>query len=142
MYIENYLLLFQRPIIMADAFFAGSHHAKPFLQKLNEDLHKKSQFMGSCIVWTGSQDKYGYGIHRITICGKRVKLRVHRLSCYLGNCEQILSREIHVSHLCHTKLCIRLEHLSYESPAVNNSRKECSTSGECIGHRGYSSCIL
>lgn len=130
------------PSHMAAAFFTTPppHQLK---LKLEADLDEKCQSVGQCILWTGAKDRYGYGYHRFTWIGKRLKLKVHRLAFYLSNHSHIaLQPSFHVSHLCHNKLCFAKNHLSYEPGSVNNARKVCVTDGECYGHMGLRRCCL
>lgn len=86
-----------------------------------------------CHEWTGSVNKDGYGLYRPCFRGKQIKLTVHRFKFYIHNIN-IFTSDMHVSHLCHNKLCIRLNHLSLEPQSVNNSRKTCALEGQCEGH--------
>ena len=127
---------------MAAAFFS-SFPPDQLVVKLEAVLGEKSELVGLCCLWTGETDRYGYGVHRVVVSGKRIKLKVHRLKYYL--CDpghSALQRNFHISHLCHNKLCINIEHLSYEPVTVNNSRKVCLTNGQCSGHRGFRECCL
>lgn len=108
------------------------------IEKKNKNLKIKS----GCHVWTGGDLTHdGYGTFRIVFRGKRKRFKVHRINYFL-NIGHSLNPQFHVSHLCHNKLCILFEHLSYEPKSVNDSRNICKNNGECIGHRGYKKCIL
>jgi ribosomal protein S16 len=61
-------------------------------------------------------------------------LRVHRLQMYIHNGCRAIDTVQHVSHLCHNKLCVRIEHLSLETAQINNNRQICKNNGECTGH--------
>ena len=97
-----------------------------------EAFSDKSAPCGECVVWTGSTDKYGYGIHRVIVGGKQLRLLVHRLAYFIEKSPIELSPCINVSHLCHNKLCINVNHLSYESNSVNNARKVCQAFGNVL----------
>lgn len=100
------------------------------------------EVQSGCHLWTGGNvSTYGYGTIRIVFRGKRKRFFVHRL-LYFIEVKHELCPTFHVSHLCHTKLCINFKHLSYESKAVNESRNICKKNGECTGHKGYKKCIL
>lgn len=86
-----------------------------------------------CHEWTGSVNKDGYGLYRPCFRGKQIKLTVHGFNFHIHNIN-IFTSDMHVSHLCHNKLCIRLNHLSLEPQSVNNSRKTCALEGQCEGH--------
>lgn len=94
-----------------------------------------------CLLWSGAQ-RNSYGILENRFRGNKIKIPVHRLAYFLKhNCEP-LSPEMHVSHLCHNKLCINVEHLSLEPQAINNSRQICKNEGECYGHHGFQNCLI
>ena len=94
-----------------------------------------------CRLWLGSKDRDGYGIVRFWFRGTRLKVKTHRLAFYLENNFPTM-KGMHVSHICHTKDCIAVSHLSLETVAINNERKICVNNGECTGHYGYKRCIL
>lgn len=104
-------------------------------------IDKKSVSVGNCLKWHGTVDTDGYGQLRFMLRGRRVKVRVHR-AVYFLETGQVLDPKIHVSHLCHNKLCINLNHLNYEPQGVNNARKVCFNEGVCTGHYGYPACRL
>lgn len=96
----------------------------------------------NCHIWTGGNvtaDRYG--TFRIVFRGKRKRFSVHRLLFFM-NVNHDLCQTFHVSHLCHTKLCLKFEHLSYEPKYINDSRKICKNNGECTGHGSHRKCIL
>lgn len=95
-----------------------------------------------CQIWTGSVDRYGYGVFQLTFRGRRLALPAHRLSLFIDRQYLCIHRSYHVSHRCHNRLCFKPEHLSLEPQSVNNSRRVCCSDGICHGHRGYSRCIL
>jgi hypothetical protein len=95
----------------------------------------------SCHMWKGRIHTNGYGTLRVTIRGSRYRVTAHRLMYYLFNCSP-LDPDMHVSHLCHHKLCINLSHLSLEPGRINNKRRKCVTKHICQGHAGYARCIL
>jgi len=127
---------------MACAFFRQPPSLQ-VVEKLSASLSEKSVPRGTCLFWTGATDRYGYGVHRVVLNRKRLKLHVHRLAFFLSEPHfRPLSPQFHVSHICHNKLCLRSEHLSYETASVNNLRKVCRLNGQCTGHRGFKRCQL
>ncbi|KAI8503753.1 hypothetical protein Bbelb_187240 [Branchiostoma belcheri] len=58
--------------------------------------------------------------------GGKYTLQVHRLANFFNSNWPALDPHIHVSHM---KLCIRMDHLSYEPPAINAQRTRCLTKG-------------
>lgn len=111
------------------------------IQKCKQLLDRHAYKANSCCLWQGAKDKDGYGIARIHFRGKRIKVRVHRLAYYLYHNLPSMAGK-HVSHVCHTKLCFQMSHLSLESSSINNRRKVCVNNGECSGHYGYKRCLL
>ena len=93
-----------------------------------------------CVSWGGTL-KGGYGIWKVRLGDKRTNVRVHRFLFYLESGCQELDQKMHVSHLCHRKNCIKLEHLSLEDNVTNNQRKTCVLEGRCFGHVGYDYCL-
>lgn len=126
---------------MAVAFYQ-TVHCPQLVDTLVHALAQKSRIVGQCEIWSDQTDRDGYGILRITHQSKRLRLRVHRLAYFLLDPSQKLIPKYHVSHLCHNKLCMNVVHLSYEPAMINNARKVCRGSGECIGHRGYKRCAV
>ena len=108
---------------------------------LKQMLSQNSTSQNDCLIWTGPVTKTGYGIYKLTHRGRRWNLKVHRLAFYL-HLEAPLPRDKHVSHICHTKTCIKICHLSLEPQSVNNSRLVCKNEGYCGGHIGYKKCLL
>ena len=84
----------------------------------------------------------GYASLRIMFRGRRIRLRVHRLIFYLLNDLNPLDPQIHVSHLCNSKTCINIDHLSYEPAVVNIKRNGCFSNNRCFGHVGFANCII
>ena len=95
----------------------------------------------SCHKWHGSRDKDGYGVLWFKFRGRRVRVKAHRLCFYIHQGFPSMDGK-NISHICHEKSCINIDHLSLESTAVNNSRKICLNDGECTGHWGHKRCIL
>ena len=102
---------------------------------------KNTKLESGCIIWTGMCTSDGYGLLRKMFRGKRIKVKVHRLVYFLA-AKHALSVGMHVSHLCHNKLCINIQHLSYEPQTINNNRLICKNAGECSLHYGYPRCQL
>jgi len=96
-----------------------------------------------CVKWNHWVDKEGYGSTKVRshFDDRRFTLNVHRLM-YFIHARHILTPDHHTSHLCHQKLCINTDHLSYEPAAVNLQRTTCNRKGYCGGHDGYKDCLL
>lgn len=134
--------LFRLSEDMSEAFFSDTHIDAELHNTLSNLLLEKSVSRYECLIWTGEKDRLGYGYLRVTHKGKRLRLRTHRLAFHLANVDLALHHAMHVSHLCHTKLCLNVSHLSYETKTVNNSRKRCMFDGECHGHHGFKPCLF
>ena len=48
----------------------------------------------------------------------------------------------YVIHLCHSKLCVEVEHLVYEPSIVNTQRRSCVPFARCCGLSAYPDCML
>lgn len=97
-----------------------------------------------CTFWkqSGKPTNDGYGYLHTRLRGKNYKFSAHRLAYFVGSGFPPLDQHIHVSHLCHHKLCVKFEHLSYETAHINQSRKRCLRSKTCHGHGDSAQCIL
>ena len=111
-------------------------------ERLTKELNKFERVDSGCKVWKGGTSRNGYGELRITIRGKRIRLKAHRAVYALAHRTLTMTDTMDVSHVCHNKLCVNLEHLSYEPHSVNNNRMVCKNDGECYGHHGFMDCIL
>lgn len=104
-------------------------------------MDKKSVPCKNIKIWTVEHDQYGY--HTLPMCLWPKEYVFHRLVYFVHYRNEIqLDTDMHVSNISHNMSGINFEHLSYESPAVNNSHKVCKNTGECVGHHGYADCIL
>jgi len=108
---------------------------------LSTAISKHTTFSDGCAVWNGLSAHDGYGLLRVMFRNKRLKVKVHRMAYFLGKCVALNSR-MHVSHTCHNKLCVSVDHLSYEPQRINNNRMVCKNTGECCGHYPYARCPL
>lgn len=95
-----------------------------------------------CHLWAGTVSEYGYGQLQITIRGKRRKIAAHRLAFFISRGYSHLPLDMHVSHLCHNKLCVNVNHLSLEPANINLGRTSCVRNRRCLGHHGYPNCKL
>ena len=78
-----------------------------------ERVMKQTEWRGDCLIYTGGTDDHGYG--RLSIEGGRRNLKAHRvvLEYHRG------PSKLGTRHLCHTPLCVRIEHLEYGSQFEN-----------------------
>ncbi|XP_078667899.1 uncharacterized protein LOC144909676 [Branchiostoma floridae x Branchiostoma belcheri] len=131
---------------------AQSKMAEFYLNPLTDDygqfirqklLSKAAAVASGCVLWTGHVSKEGYGTTKVKshFDDRRFTLSVHRLLFFIHT-KQRLTSAMHVSHLCHEKLCLNIEHLSYEPAVVNIQRARCVEDGRCCGHGNYKDCII
>lgn len=111
-------------------------------QFLKSKVYKFNISDNGCHIWYGPHNKDGYAIIRPQFRGKRITLTVHRLVYFISNDFHFENLEFHVSHKCHMKKCVNVQHLSFEPAAINVERNLCKADGECRGHYGYGKCIL
>ena len=117
----------------------------PFTPAEQEFLKSKLfryNIIGTCHVWYGMTREHGYGVIRPTFRGKKQVFTVHRLQYFLSNNCHFTDKSYHVSHLCHNKLCLNIEHLSLEPAEVNIERNQCKRLQTCFGHNGFKNCVL
>lgn len=108
-------------------------------------IEKLSNFTVSsdrCKTWVGTINKDGYGVIRLMFRNHRRRVTVHRLQYFLQNNCMPLSPQLHVSHICHNRLCVKIQHLSLEPCKVNSDRKRCNLDKACTGHRGFANCVF
>lgn len=102
-------------------------------------------FNGSCIIWQGATKGSipgNYGVMNITFLdGKRSVMHTHRIRMSIEK-RTIIDKQYDVSHLCHNRQCVNIEHLSEEPHYVNNNRQHCKALGECTEHHPYPKCML
>ena len=94
-------------------------------------INHNNDLFSMCTLWNGPVNRDGYGFVRVTFRGCRKILTAHRLAYYISHSSHYLIPNMHVSHLCHNKLCVNLQHLSYESDSVNKKREICKHEVEC-----------
>lgn len=90
---------------IADTFFPSLE-----ISKLKEFLNKRSfDNENGCTIWLWGVDRDHYGVARVTIDNKRIRFAAHRLMYYVSlEGKFFLNLTMHISHICHEKLCINL----------------------------------
>ena len=81
--------------------------------------------------------KFPWEEHKLTVSG-------HRFAFMLHYKKFDLSKNVHVSHLCHNCRCVNPEHLSYEPDHVNKDRQVCrgTVPLHCRKHEPYEDCLF
>ena len=86
-----------------------------------------------------------YAMTTFKFRGVQYHFRRHILSLFLELRDQGVTEwpdGFEASHLCHTKRCIRPDHLHLEDRATNQSRDACLKDRLCLGHGNAPRCIF
>ena len=122
------------------------------IEELKCNIVKNATPYGSCMLSGSRKNRNSYVYTCISetcrgITGKLVAN--HRLIYFCYHKESFTDRKTVISHLCHNKSCININHLSLEPQAINIERKECYKNkskrerNTCKGHEApYGSCIF
>jgi hypothetical protein len=106
-------------------------------------VDRRSAPHGHCRLWSEGVAGSGYPNMRLTVPGRpSIQYGVHQIVFSLNSGMPLNMPNYEVSHLCHQKLCVSFEHLSYEPKFVNVKRNACFTKQECDGHVPYPACVL
>jgi hypothetical protein len=102
----------------------------------------KVEKTGTCWLWTGHQTTNGYGTHTRTVYAsgrikadvKHEELRAHRYAWSLVNGP--IPDGIEIDHVCHTRLCVRPDHLRLTTRKQNSENRLRSSNNSKSGIRG------
>lgn len=83
-----------------------------------------------CWEWTGAIDRYGYGLSRITIGGRKRHTGAHRAS-WIAHRGPILDN-LQLDHLCRNRICINPFHL--EPVTTQENTRRAATAGAYLGN--------
>ena len=88
-----------------------------------------------CLEWAGGTSGNGYPYMKIDVDGNGVKqvIGVHRVVVMCHQSKTEFSDGLQVSHMCHNRRCVNINHLSLEPDFVNAGRNRCRTAGTCCG---------
>jgi hypothetical protein len=92
---------------------------------------------GECWTWTGALNRGGYGNFALGIIeGKRRYDRAHRMSYKLTHGE--IPDGMYIDHMCHTKACVRPDHLRAVTNKENLENRAGLTKANTSGVHGVS----
>ena len=99
-----------------------------------------------CVFWNGARSDTGYGRIRnpfAKLNDQPAFYRTHRLVYLLNNIDaysdmilpksDLDAHDLDVSHICHNKLCINIQHLVFELHYINCNRRQCVHDNVCSG---------
>ena len=103
----------------------------------------------ACRNWAKNALKNGYPQMKIGV-GIAAKFgnpnRPFNPACILysitNNFKLYKQNNIRLSHICHNKLCLNIDHLVMEELSTNIQRNCCYGNGDCSGHPNKIDCIL
>ena len=103
----------------------------------------------SCILWAKKAQKNGYPQMKLNskIAAKfgnpdRPFNPASILYSIKKNVVLLKVTDMRLSHLCHVKFCVNLEHLIIEPLATNIQRNGCRGNHKCVGHGNSPDCLL
>lgn len=121
-------------------------------QKIMTRVSAKCEATGSnCLMWTKATNSSGYPQMRITMPDGSYKLVLVSRVVFAFTHDMILGGapniRMHMSHLCHERLCLFPGHIVLEPLEVNNDRRTCMSRRFCHGFHNwqgenYPSCIF
>ena len=101
---------------------------------------------GECIIYGSNPNVYGRYDKRIPSSDKVVRVYAHRIALLKKMDLTAIPYGLEASHLCHTKACVKLEHLTAEPHGINMNRQLCFNETKlrgqhvCFGHGQYPPC--
>ena len=107
-------------------FVHGHNRRRPAAERFAEKVNKTA----TCWLWTGRISREGYGQ---TWDGTRV-VYAHRLSFEMAN--GAIPEGAFVDHLCHTRACVKPNHLRAATAAMNQENRAGATRASKSGVRG------
>lgn len=116
------------------------------------DVYSCCKQEGSCTVWSKALNTSGYPTKKFRLPNYPIpkNILVSRLLFSFATGTVLggqYSEGLQMSHLCHNKKCLNLDHLNLEPRGINNLRRSCVWGGACSGHvtldgRTYPQCLL
>lgn len=98
-----------------------------------ERFWEKVKKTDSCWIWTGATQK-GYGVFRIDGAARLA----HRVAYRWVNGD--VPDDVHLDHMCHTKSCVRPDHVRFANSALNGQNRATANSNSKSGVRGVYWC--
>ena len=118
-------------------------NSQPIIRKINENCENNCGRYG-CLLWKGATFSGRYGRMRNPFykhANQPAYMRIHRLVYLLHHIDEFSDfivpktdtngQDLEVSHICHNRLCVNIDHLVLESHMTNCSRRECVAKKIC-----------
>lgn len=102
----------------------GHSHLSP-----EEIIEERTERSGSCLVWLGSRNEYGYARPRI----EGVKVYAHRWAWEQEHGP--IPAGMDVDHICHNRACVNTRHLRLASRAQNAANRRGANTESRTGFR-------
>ncbi|KAK7481522.1 hypothetical protein BaRGS_00027171 [Batillaria attramentaria] len=123
---------------------AGQTVEQYLRQKITENPGAVLAANGQCFLFRGPPNLHGYCRinYRDPSSGQVKTVTAHRAAwiAYFG--VNSVGPALEVSHRCHNKTCVGIDHLSLEPSQVNHDRRHCVECHVCFGHGHYPHCLL
>lgn len=94
-----------------------------------ESFESRTEWREGCLIWTGVQDRYGYG--KIKIEKKMVKAHRYAWERVHGP----IPDGMLIDHTCHTPACVNVEHLRIATHSENSWNRSGPENGKVGGVR-------
>ena len=113
------------------------------LNRYLQRIRQNSTPMGDCLIWNKFVNTSGYPQMRFCFPGHNSQMFLaHRIAFSFYNNYILNNEQWDVSHICHKKRCVSINHLVYEPKSVNAQRRSCVLLDRCFGHDPYENCNL
>ena len=116
------------------------------IARLTQICFKDCQTVGEHLFYQG-RDERKYAQTSFKLRDKTFRMRKMQLSLFLklqgeGYNMNNWDETLITSHLCHSKSCLKQEHLNLESIELNKERDECNRLRHCPGHGNQPNCLV
>jgi hypothetical protein len=103
-----------------------------YTQDIIDRLHAKTNKTETCWLWQGARSNFGYG--NFSVRGKTVG--AHRAAWEIVNGD--IPEGLFIDHLCHTKNCVRPDHLRLATRKENGENRKSANTRSASGILGVS----